>query len=92
MVVLMKTDITSIKDALMLPSVEGNNKEMQLRMMLHSIRQAADEGESWVSIPLCKMSALHMPTLENEILKPAGFKTSEFKEETGVKKICISWQ
>lgn len=92
MVVIMHTDITSIKEALMLPSVEGNIKEMQLRMLLHSIRQAADEGESGVSLPMYKMSALHMPTLEHEILEPAGFKTSEFKEETGVKKLCISWQ
>lgn len=92
MVVIMNTDITSIKDALMFPSVEGNVKEMRLRMLLHDIRKAADEGKRGVSIPMYKISALHMPTLEREILEPAGFKTSEVKEETGVAKLYISWQ
>lgn len=82
----------SIESIMKASAFNGTAKEMQLRMVLHSIRQAADEGESEVSIPLYKMSALHMPTLEHEILEPAGFKTSEFKEETGVKKLCISWR
>lgn len=70
---------------------EGTAKEMQLRILLHSIRQAADEGESGVSIPQYKLSALHMPTLENEVLNPDGFKTSKFKDEDNVVYLCISW-
>lgn len=66
---------------------------MQLRMLLHDIRQAADEGESEILIPLYKLPALHTPTLEHEILEPVGFKISEFKDEdTGVRKLCISWR
>lgn len=89
MVIIMSNSIESIMKT---SEFNGTAKEMQLRMVLHSIRQAADEGESEVFIPLYKMSALHMPTLEREILEPAGFKTSEVKEETGVAKLYISWQ
>lgn len=81
----------SIESIMKTSAFNGTAKEMQLRMLLHDIRQAADEGESGVSVPMYKMSALHMPTLENEILKPAGFKTSEFKGEDIV-TLCISWQ
>lgn len=70
----------------------GTVKEMQLRMLLHDIRQAADEGESDILIPLYKLPVLHMPTLEHEILEPVGFKTRKFKDEDGVQKLCISWR
>ena len=82
-------DMKSIIEAL--KCYEGTVKEMQLRFMLHEMRKAADEGESGVSIPMYKIP-LHMPTLEHEILEPAGFKTSESKEKSGVKKLHISWQ
>ena len=83
----------SIESIMKTSAFNGTAKEMRLRVLLHDIRKAADEGDSGVSIPMYKLSALHMSTLEHEILEPAGFKTSEFKdEESGVKKLHISWQ
>ena len=85
--------MNSIESIMKTSAFNGTVKEMQLRMLLHNIRQAADEGESEILIPLYKLPALHMPTLEHEILEPVGFKTSEFKDEdTGVQKLCISWR
>ena len=71
--------------------VIGTSKEMLLRMLLHSIRQAADNGDSGISIPMYKINKLHVPTLDHEILELAGFKTIEFKDKDGVKKLRISW-
>lgn len=69
----------------------GTAKEMQLRILLHFIRQAADNGNSSVSIPMYKINKFHVPTLDHEILELAGFKTIEFKDTDGVKKLRISW-
>ena len=88
MVVIMN----SIESIMKTSAFNGTAKEMQLRMVMSIIRKAADEGESGISIPMYKMSALHMPTVEHEILEPSGFQTNEFQEETGVKKLHISWQ
>ena len=70
---------------------EGTAKEMQLRTLLYSVREAADNGDSGVSIPMYKINKLHVPTLEHEILELDGFKTIEFKDTDGVKKLRISW-
>lgn len=84
--------MNSIESIMKTPAFNGTVKEMQLRMLLHDIRQAADEGESEILIPLYKLP-VHVPTLEHEILEPAGFKTKKFKDEdTGVQKLCISWR
>ena len=67
-------------------------KEMQIRMLLHEIRKAADEGKGQINIYEYKLSALNIPTLRNEILKFAGFQTSETVEEgSEMKMLCISW-
>ena len=84
--------ITSIEDVLKTSAYRGNVKEMQLRMLLNEIRQAADEGKSQTNIYEYKLSALHMPTLRNEILKFAGFQSNEFVEDgSELKMLCISW-
>ena len=86
------TQITSIEDVLKTSAYRGNAKEMQLRMLLNEIRQAADEGESQTTMYEYKLSALHMPTLRNEILKLAGFQSGEFVEDgSELKMLCISW-
>ena len=82
----MKNNIVSA-----LKYYEGTAAEMQLRGLLHSIRQAADNGDSGVSVPVYKIIKLHVPTLEHEILEPDGFKTVRFNDKDGVKKLRISW-
>ena len=90
--IMKKFGITSIEDMMKFSGYKGTAKEMQLRMLLHEIRQAADEGKGQTNIYEYKLSALHMPTLRNEILKLAGFQTSETVEEGSEMKIlCISW-
>ena len=72
---------------------EGTAKEMQLRFMLHKMREAADNGYLDVCIQVYKLSKLHMPTLRYELLKPSGFESEEFesKEIPGQKMLRISW-
>ena len=72
---------------------EGTAAEMQLRFLLHMIREAADDGRLDVCIQVYKLSKLHMPTLRFEILKPSGFDSKEFEsnEIKGQKMLHISW-
>ena len=72
---------------------EGTAAEMQLRFLLHKMREAADDGHLDVCIQVYKLSKLHMPTLRYEILKPSGFKSEEFEsnEIKGQKMLRISW-
>ena len=72
---------------------EGTVKEMQLRFLLHKMREAADNGHTDVCIPKYKISKLHMATLRHEVLEPSGFysKECEPKEIPGQKMLYISW-
>ena len=72
---------------------EGTAEEMQLRFLLHKMREAADDGRMDVCIPVYKLSKLHMATLCHEILKPSGFNAKEFEstEIPGQKMLFISW-
>ena len=72
---------------------EGTAKEMQIRFMLHKMREAADNGHMEVCIQKYKLSKLHMPTLRFEVLKLSGFDSEEFEsnEIKGQKMLRISW-
>ena len=88
---VLTMDMKSIIEAI--KCYEGTVKEMQLRFLLHKIREAADNGRFNVCIQKYKLSKLHMPTLRYEVLEPSGFKTKEFesKEIAGQKMLYISW-
>ena len=72
---------------------EGTGREMQLRVMLHDMKEAADDGKLSVCIPEYKLNKLHMPTLRYEILKLSGFESEEFEsaEIKGQRMLRISW-
>ena len=72
---------------------EGTAKEMQLRFLLHKIREAADDGYVDLCIKKYKLSKLHVETLRHEILEPSGFysKECESKEIPGQNVLYISW-
>ena len=72
---------------------EGTAEEMQIRIMLHEIRKAADNGHMEVCIPVYKLSKLHLPTLRFEVLELSGFKSEEYEsvEIKGQRMLRISW-
>lgn len=72
---------------------EGRAEEMQIRVLLHEIRVAADRGDMEVFIPLYKISKLHLPTLRLEVLELSGFKSQEYEssEIPGQKMLRICW-
>ena len=71
----------------------GTVKEMELRYIFAAIRKAADNMERYVEFPTHDISNLHMPTLEHEILRPAGFKFKFLPAKKGsvVDNIIIFW-
>lgn len=87
MVITMESIIKALK------CYEGTSREMQLRVMLHEMKAAADDGKMSVCIDCYKLSKLHMPTLRFEILKLSGFESEEFEssEIPGHKMLRISW-
>ena len=74
---------------------KGTVKEMQLRYVFAEIRKAADNCKKYVKIPKYKVSHLHVPTLEHEILRPAGFEfkllTPDNDQNVPVDTILVCW-
>ena len=74
---------------------KGTVKEMQLRYVFAQIRKAADNSMKYVKIPKYKIQHLHIPTLEFEILRPAGFEfkllTPDNDQNVPVDTILVCW-
>ena len=74
---------------------KGTVEEMQLRYVFAAIRKAADDCKKYVKIPKYDINHLHIPTLEFEILRPAGFEfkllTPENDQQVAVDTILVCW-
>ena len=85
LVITMKSSINKA-----LKYYKGTAEEMQLRFLLHMIREAANDGHLDVCIQVYKISKINMATLRHEILEPSGFDSKEF-ESNEMKMLLISW-
>ncbi len=70
---------------------KGTVKEMQLRWLFSTIRNAADSCKRQTIVEVYKIENLHLPTLVKEILEPAGFEVSEARNDIGQSAILIGW-